>query len=167
MNHRFIPRVALLVCLMVSVVALASILSGCGRFAKTAPGYGPSFEWVDDMRERIRKGVDDPDTVTELLLIVDDLEKTMVELDKEVRAHYANMEKLNSNHGTTRQEFEDAMSQFGETRESYFLKVVDYIFEAKKAAGREYWDDISDIEKTLYEEWRRPYIETSMLGGSK
>ena len=167
MNHRFVPRVALLVCLMVSVVAPASILSGCGRHAKTDPGYGPSSEWIDDMREQIRKNVDDPDTVTELLLIVNDLEKTLAELDKEVRAYYANMDKLYSNYGTTRQEFEDAMSQFDETRETYFEKVVGYIFEAKKAAGKEYWDDVSDIEKTLYEEWRKPYIETSMLGGSK
>ena len=166
MNHRFIPRVALLVCLMVTVVAPA-ILSGCGRHAKTDAGYGPSSEWIDDLRDQIRKNVDDPDTVTELLLIVNDLEKTMAELDKEVRAHYANLEKLDSSYGTTRQEFEDAMSQFGETRETYFKKVVDYIFEAKKAAGREYWDDVSDIEKTLYEEWRRPFVETSMLGGSK
>lgn len=167
MKHQFVPRVPVLVFLTVSVVASALILSGCGRHGKTAPGYGPSSEWIDDMRERIRKEVDDPETVTELLLIVDDLEKTMVELDKEVRAHYANMEKLYSSYGTTRQEFEDAMSQFGETRETYFEKVVDYVFEAKKAAGREYWDDVSDIEKTLYEEWRRPFVETSMLGGSK
>jgi hypothetical protein len=152
---------------MVSVVAPASILSGCGRHGKTDPGYGPSAEWIDDMRDRIRKGVDDPDTVTELLLIVNDLEKTMVELDKEVRAHYANLEKLYSSYGTTRQEFEDTMSRFGETRETYFLKFVDYIFEAKKAAGREYWDEVSDIEKTLYEDWRRPFVETSMQGGSK
>lgn len=164
MNYRLFPRITSIACMTLAVIVLASSLSSCGRFKKTAPAYGPGSEWVDDMRDRIRKSVDDPDKVTELVVVVNKIEMTLIDLDKEVRDYYDTLGELDRNYQTTREEFEDAMDQFNAKRDSYFEKMLSYIFEMKKIAGREDWGKISDIDKTLYEDWQRP-LGSSSSGG--
>jgi len=165
-RSRLSSRITSLLLLMLAFVVLAPSTSGCLRNKKTDPGYGGS-EWIDDWRDRIRKGVDDPDKVTELLLVVDKMEATLIDLDRDLVDYYETLSKLDRDYSTTRDEFEKAMKQFSVTRETHFEALLEHSYEMRKIAGREYWEVISDIDATLYEQWRESPVETSMSGGSR
>ena len=150
-------RIAVFVCLTVAFGALSVSSTGCIRKKATAPGYGPGYEWVDDMRDRIPKSVDDPDKVTGLLAVVDRTELTLIDMDGDVKDYYAALTKLDRDYKTTRGEFQDAFDQFDTKRHQHVEKLLGHMFEMKKIAGKEDWQKVSDIDKTLYEDWQRSF----------
>jgi len=52
---------------------------------------------------------------------------------------------------------EDAMDQFDTKRHQHVEKLLGHMFEMKKIAGKEDWQKVSDIDKTLYESWQRSF----------
>ena len=150
-------RIVLCICLTVLIAALSISSTGCIRKKATAPGYGPGYEWVDDMRDRIQKNINDPDKVTGLVAVVDKIELTLIDLDGEVKAYFATLAKLDRDYNTTREEFQSAMDEFNTARDKNFERMLGFMFEMKKIAGKEDWKKLSDIDKTLYENWQRSY----------
>jgi hypothetical protein len=150
-------RLAAVVCMSVAFGALSVSSTGCIRKKATAPGYGPGYEWVDDMRDRIQKNIDDPDKVTGLLAVIDKIELTLIDMDGDVKDYYADLTKLDRDYKTTRTEFQDAIDQFDTKRHQYFEKMLGHMFDMKKIAGKEDWKKVSDIDKTLYENWQRSF----------
>jgi hypothetical protein len=150
-------RIAAVVCMSVAFGALSVSSTGCIRKKATAPGYGPGYEWVDDMRDRIQKNIDDPDKVTGLLAVIDEVELTLIDMDGDVKDYYTDLTKLDRDYKTTRTEFQDAIDQFDTKRHQYFEKMLGHMFDMKKIAGKEDWKKVSDIDKTLFENWQRPF----------
>ena len=149
-------RIALCICLTALLAVLSFSLAGC-RGKKTESAYGPGNKWVDDMRERVQDKIDDPEKVTDLLVVVDEIEKTLIDLDQDVTDYYTALTKLDKDYNTTREEFQDAIDQFNTRRHEHFEKLLGHIFEMKGIAGKEDWKKLSDIDKTLYESWQRSY----------
>ena len=149
-------RIALCICLSALIAVLSLSLAGC-RGKKTESAYGPGYEWVDEMRGRIPKSVDDPDKVTGLLAVVDKIELTLIDMDGDVKDYYADLTRLDRDYNTARGEFQDAIDQFDTKRHQYFEKLLGHMFEMKRIAGREDWKKMADIDKTLYESWQRAY----------
>jgi len=155
-----------MICLTLSIVVLTSSMSGCLRNKKTAPGYGPSAAWIEDWREKIKESVDDPDKVTQLLQVINEMESLLIELDKEMREHYQTIALLDHDYATSRDVFEREIDEFAETREAYFHRLLDRMFEMKEIAGREDWPALADIDESLWEVWRRSPADTRLPGGT-
>jgi len=151
-QNQFLSRFCLIVLVSVSLFSLA----GC-RGKKTESAYGPAADWVDDMRERLPKDIDDPEKVAKLLVVVDNMETTLVDLDANVKAYYTTLTELDKNYHTTREEFQAAVDKFNTVRHESFEKLIEYMYKMKQIAGEEDWKIISDIDKTLYESWQRDY----------
>ncbi|MCK5405926.1 MAG: hypothetical protein KAJ37_00670 [Candidatus Krumholzibacteria bacterium] len=149
-------RIAMCICLTALLAVLSLSLAGC-RGKKTESAYGPGNKWVDDMREQIQDKIDDPQKVTDLLVVVDQIEKTLIDLDQDVKDYYTALTKLDKNYNATREEFQDAIDQFNAARHEHVEKMLGYMFEMKRIAGQEDWKKLSDIDKTLYENWQRAY----------
>ena len=149
-------RIALCICLTALIAVLLLSLAGCGG-KNTESAYGPGNEWVDDMRARIQDKIDDPQKVTDLLVVVDEIEKSMIDLDQDVKDYYTALTKLDKNYNSTREEFQAAIDDFNAKRRQHRDKMIGVMFEMKRIAGREDWKKLSDIDKTLYEGWQRAY----------
>jgi len=132
------------------------VLAGCGR-DKEESAYGPGNEWVDDMRGLIEKKIDDPQKVTDLLVVVDNIEEALIEMDHAVKAHYSRLDGLDRNYHSTRDEFKAAFDDFNAKRLQIVDRMIGYMSDMKRIAGREDWKTVSDIDKTLYESWQRTY----------
>jgi hypothetical protein len=149
-------KTVLCICAVVASAVLLLSLAGCGG-KNTKSVYGPGHDWVNDMRERVQEQIDDPDKVADLLLVVDQVEETVIELDQNVMDYYTALTKLDKNYNSTRDEFQAVMDQFNKEREEAFEEVLGHVFKMKKIAGREDWKKLSDIDKTLYQDWQRAY----------
>jgi hypothetical protein len=144
--------VYLAVCCVVSLV----LLVGCGRNKKES-AYGPGNEWVNDMRDQIQKNIDDPEKVTKLLAVVDEIEIVLMEMDQAVLVYYATLDSLDADYNSTREDFQSVIDAFNVQRLERSNELVGHMFEMKRIAGREDWKTVSDIDKTLYESWQRTF----------
>lgn len=143
-------------CLIVCYAVLSILLVGCSR-NKNESTYGPGNEWISDMRDRIRNEIDDPGKVTRLLGIVDKIEISLVEMDKAVLAYYSTLNSLDADYNSKREDFQSAIDAFNVQRLERAKELLGYLFDMKQIAGREDWKKVSDIDKTLYENWQRGY----------
>ena len=146
----------LVICLVLAFAALSLSSTGC-KGKKNKSTYGPGAGWVTDMRDRIQDEIDDPEKVTALLAVLDKVERVVIEMDGEVKNYYAALTTLDRDYNSTREDFQAQMDKFNTMREGYFEKLLTYMFEMKRIAGKEDWKKLSDIEKTLYESWQRSY----------
>ena len=149
-------RIVLFICLTALIAVLSVSLTGC-RGKKTESTYGPGNEWIDDMRDRVKDEIDDPEKVAGLMAVIDKMELTLIDMDGMVKDYYTTVAKLDRDYNTTREEFQSAIDQFNTTRRGYLEKMLGCLFEMKEIAGREDWKKMSDIDKTLYEKWQRSY----------
>ncbi len=156
MHSSLFRRIVWYGCLTALVAMMLFSLGGCGG-KKTESSYGPAAEWVDDMREQIQKDIDDPEKVAALLVVVDNIEITLVDLDENVKTYYKTLTELDKNYNTTREEFQAAIDTFNAMRKEIFEKLLEQMAEMKRIAGEEDWKKIADIDTTLYESWQRSY----------
>ena len=156
-NFIFRRSIALCMCLAMLFLFVSLLSTGCGKGKKTESTYGPGNVWVDDMRKRIHDKVDDPQKVADLLAVVDEVEKMLIDLNRDLEDYYAELHKLSENYKSTRAEFQAAVDDFNAKRYQYGLSTLGFIFEMKRIAGREDWKKVADIDKTLYESWQPDY----------
>jgi hypothetical protein len=128
-------------------------MSGCGKKAELP--YGPGGKWIDDMRERISKDIDDPDKSIRLLEQVDRIETVLIELDDTLLEYYDRLEALDADHKSKREDFQKEIDSFNESRDEAVDRLISIVVEMKNIAGRDDWESISDIDETLYESWQR------------
>ena len=119
--------------------------------------YGPGGKWIDDMRTRITKNVEDPDKSIKLLEQVDEMEFVLMELDQNVVDYYNRLALLDENYNSTREEFQKEIDAFNKYRHNAVVKLFEITVEMKSIAGRADWEAISDMDETLYESWQRSY----------
>jgi hypothetical protein len=141
---------------LIFVLVLATaVISGCGN--KAGLPYGPGGEWIDDMRERITKDIDDPDKSIRLLEQVDRIETVLIELDDTLLEYYDGVEKLDADHSSKREDFQKEIDTFNEHRNEALDRLISIVVEMKNVAGRTDWESISDIDETLYESRQRSF----------
>jgi hypothetical protein len=139
------------VALLTTAIAL---LSGCaGR--NTSADQAPSAKWFDETRERIRNEFTDPEQVAALTKVVDQMEVTMNDLDKDVVDYYAKVAALDRDYGTTREQFQEAVDGFNARLGVVYEEMLIFLGELKRIAGRDGWKTLSDIDQMLYETWQR------------
>ncbi len=143
-----------ILCLVVLLTAALALLSACaGR--KAPSDQAPSAKWFDDMRERIRSEFADPQQVVALTGVVDQMEITMNDLDKEVVDYYEKLHALDKDYGTTREQFQEVIDGFNARQKVVYEEMLGYAGELKRIAGREGWKKLSDMDEMLYESWQR------------
>jgi hypothetical protein len=142
------------VCLVAVLAAAVAPVSGC-RGRKASPEQAPGAGWFDDMRERIRDNFDNPGQVVALTGVVDQMEATMVELDRATLDYYAKIAALDRDYGATRGQFQALVDEFNASQRTTFEKMLVHAAELRRIAGPEGWKKISDIDKTIYESWQR------------
>ena len=96
------------------------------------------------MRKRIQKKIDDPQKAAELLIVVDDVEATLMDLNDDVEAYYGELRKLGENYKSTRAEFQAAIDDFNAKRLDYAKNILGFIFEMKRIAGTEDWKTLAE-----------------------
>jgi hypothetical protein len=128
-------------------------ISGCGK--KSEAPYGPGGKWIDNMRERITQEIEDPDKSIRLLEQVDRLEAVLIELDDTLVQYYEELQELDADYSSKREDFQNAIDSFNEYRAETLGRLVNIVLEMKKIAGRADWSIVSDIDGTLYESWQR------------
>ena len=143
-----------ILCLAVLAAAAFSLASGCaGR--KVSTDQAPSAKWFDDMRKRIGSEFTDPQQVVALLGVVDKMEVTMNDLDKEVVGYYEHLRALDKDYNTTREQFQEAVDAFNARQRAVYDEMLVNLGDLKRIAGREGWKKISDMDEMLYESWQR------------
>jgi hypothetical protein len=136
---------------------LSATLPGCGKLRKKDAAFEPGGDWVTTMRAHIQESVSDPDRATGMLAVVDSVEADLAQLDAEVLALYEDIRTLDANAESTRNDFDAALSRFDALRDDYRHRFLNSMFEMKELATRQEWEKLSDLDKTLYEQWQRPF----------
>ena len=142
-----------------TILAIALVLvmgPGCGK--KSESTYGPGAEWVDDMRERISKNIEDQDKSIKLLEQVDRIEAVLIDLDHTLRGYYKRLNQLDENYHSTREDFQKEIDSFNDYRHKSVIELINITIEMKIIAGRADWEKVSDMDETLYESWQRSYV---------
>jgi len=147
-------RWPVLLCIVGLLAAALTPLSGC-RGRKASPEPAPTAVWFDDLRERIRGEFNQPDQVVALLGVVDRMEATMTGLDRGVADYHAKIAALDRDYGATREQFQGVVDEFNAQQRAVFEQMLVYVAELKRIAGREGWQKLSDMDKTLYESWQK------------
>lgn len=154
MNSRISSCVSVVLSGAALVLLVAGVtMTGCGK--KEMAPYGPGGTWVEDTRSRITENISDPDKATRLLAQVDRIEEVLTDLDHELREYYATLETLDEDYHSTREDWQNAVDGFNAYRSGALQNLIDIVLEMKKIAGREDWEAVSDMDKTLYESWQR------------
>jgi hypothetical protein len=142
-------------CAVFAIAIISAVATGCGK--KSESPYGPGGEWVDNLRERITKNIEDHDKSIKLLEQVDRIEAVLMDMDDTVLGFYARLNQLDANYHSTREDFQKEIDSFNEYRHKKVNELISISKEMKKISGRSDWEKVSDMDKTLYESWQRSY----------
>jgi Mg2+ and Co2+ transporter CorA len=109
--------------------------------------FEPGTEWVEDMRDRIEKNIEDPNKKTDLLALVDQIEKDLVELDRVVQKLYADLRTLNDNYNASPEEYRKVISEFEADRKEVQDRIVNSRFKMRDLSTPEEWKKLVDYSK--------------------
>ncbi len=128
---------------------LLGLVSGCSMFGKKEKAeFKPGSEWIEDMRDRVRENIEDPGKKTDMLAVVDQVEKDLWELDRVVRKLYANLRTLNDNYNASPEEFRKVISEFEADRKEVRDRIVDSRFKMRDLSTPEEWKKLTDERKS-------------------
>lgn len=130
-----------------SLLLIFILLSGCSKGQKKQAPLLPGQDWLDNMRGRIEKHIDDPAKKAQLLLLVEQDEKTFKEMFQETKTFYHDMYTLDKNYNSTQDDFRKLFADYNATRDRLRNQAVENRFKMKVLTTPEEWSHVSDISK--------------------
>ena len=133
---------------VLTLCVLLGFVSACSMFGKKETDeFEPVSEWIEDKRERVAENIKDPDKKNDMLAVVDQLEKDLMELDRIIQKLYANLNTLNGNYNSTPEEFRKVFSEFEAERKEIRDRIIDSRFKMRNLSTPEEWEEITDYSK--------------------
>ena len=103
----------------------------------------PGNEWVEEMRTRIETVISEPAKKNNMLSIVKETERDLLELDRVIQKFYADMGKLKDNYGASREDFARAISEFEAERKIVGQRIIDKRFQMRDLSTPEEWQRLT------------------------
>lgn len=132
-------RYAILVLLLLLCVTL--VVVGCSRGAKNPPV--PGEEWVDDLRSRINKHIDDPQKKGLLMDLVDQDVGLFKELAQVTAADTKRLLAVDKDYYATPADFRSVFDEYNRTRYRLRAQSMAIRFKMQALCTPEEWQDIS------------------------
>ena len=130
-----------------SLLLIFILLAGCSKGQKKQAPLLAGQDWLDDMRGRIEKHIDDPAKKAQLLLLVEQDEKTLKEMFQETKTFYHDVYTLDKNYNSTQDDFRKLFADYNATRDRLRNQTVENRFKTKALTTPEEWQHLSKISK--------------------
>ena len=130
-----------------SLLLIFILLSGCSKGQKKQAPLLAGQDWLDDMRGRIEKHIDDPAKKAQMLELVEQDEKTLKEIFHETKTFYRAVYTLDKNYNSTQDDFRKLSADYNATRDRLRNQTVENRFKTKALTTPEEWSHVSDISK--------------------
>ena len=99
----------------------------------------PGQAFVDNISSFAKQNISERDRKKEILSLVDDMEGALEDFSEQLKDSGKRMVKLNRDHSSTRQVFEEVLDELNEGRISTQEKILDLRFKMKDRMTREEW----------------------------
>ena len=126
---------------------LLGLFSGCsisGKKEKAEIERGS--KWVEDMQDRIKDEIEDPDKKNEMLALIVQTEKDLEGLDRVFQKLYADMGTLNDNYNARPEEYQKVFSEFEAGRKKAHNRILDSRFKIRDLSTPEEWKELMEME---------------------
>ena len=100
----------------------------------------PGQAFIDNMSSFTKESISEPDRKKKILSFVDDMENALEDFSEQLKDSGKHMVKLNRDHSSTRQAFEEVLDKLNESRISTQEKILDLRFKMKDRMTREEWE---------------------------
>ena len=130
--------------IVLAVFVASGIIYGCGGAGKKEDSkFEVGHEWVEDMRERISEVIQDQGRKSEMLAIVDRVEKDLMELDRIVVTLYTDLGRLTDDYDSTPDDFQEVIAKFQADREVVRDRIFDNDFKMRDLSTPDEWRDLT------------------------
>jgi hypothetical protein len=123
------------------------LLSGCSKGQKKHATPLAGDDWLNDMRGRIEKHIDDPVKKTQLLELVDQDEKVFREMYQETKTFYHDMYTIDKSYNSTQDDFRKLFADYNATRDRLRNQSIENRFKMIALTTPEEWRHLSKISK--------------------
>lgn len=131
----------------IAACVAVALMPGCGK--KSMIDRSQGVDPVTEFRAAIVENIQDPDTRTKILDIVDQGEAKLQEFYQFYEQHRERMESLSSDYNATREDLEKAMSELNARYRELALSMVADRFAIKDLTTHEEWEAIARAERSL------------------
>jgi hypothetical protein len=133
---------------VLALCVLLGLFFGCSKAGKKEKNeFKPGSEWIEDMRERVADEIEDPGKKTEMLAVVDQLEKDLWELDRIVQKLYADLGTLTKDYNAIPEAFHKAIAEFEADRQVIRDRIINSRFKMRDLSTPEEWEELTDYSK--------------------
>jgi cysteinyl-tRNA synthetase len=148
---------------MVSIGSVCLVLfllvAGCSH--KPKPSATESAESAfDELRAAVRSEIKDPEKATQGTALVDQLERLVIEANKDRKAHDEKIRSLNANYDATEEEFQTAFSGFNARQKDRQDRVLAINQRAKDLTTEEEWKAIAKVREEMLKKALEATLET-------
>jgi hypothetical protein len=137
---------------MVSIGSVCLVLfllvAGCSH--KPKPSATESAESAfDELRAAVRREIKDPEKAAQGTYLVDQLERLVIEANKDRKAHYDKIWSLNANYDVTEEEFQAAFRAFNARQKNRQDGVLEINQRAKNLTTEEEWNALAKVHEEM------------------
>jgi hypothetical protein len=137
---------------MVSIVGASLVfflfIGGCSH--KPKPSAMESARGAfDDLRAAVQREIKDPDKAAQGTDLVDQLERLVIEANKDRKAHDEKIRSLNANYDATEEEFQTAFSGFNARQKDRQDRVLEINQRAKELTTEEEWKALAKVREEM------------------
>jgi hypothetical protein len=131
-------------------LVLFLLIAGCSQ--KSKPSALKSAEGAfDELRAAVRSEIKDPDKAAQGTQLVDQLERLMIEANKDRKAHDDKIRSLNANYDATEEQFQAAFREFNGRQKNRQDRVLEINQRAKNLTTEEEWNALAKKHKEMLE----------------
>ena len=136
-------------CCMLLLCALGLFASGCSR---TKPAVGPTVErYTQALRDAVASNVPEGTRRTQMLSIVDQVEKLHLRFAQETTSFVTSYRSINADYDATRATLDDLFSEYEAQRVSARDEALALHMQLAALATASEWNAIAKAEQKLYE----------------
>lgn len=134
-----------LTCAALVIAAVLALVPGCSKFGKKDRTiYEKQNQWIQYMEEQIADHIKDPETRTEMLVIVDQVGQDLSELIIITRKLYTDFVKLDESYTATPEDYQKLLSEFEADRKLVSERVIEGRFKLKDLTTPQEWEALTD-----------------------
>lgn len=126
-----------------------ALLLGCSKKAKIES----TSDWLTQMRQSINMEVKDPERAAQIMEVLATVDTDLNNWNSYQTEYQQNFLKLNANYDVSREEFRTFIATYNSNRHQMKESLIEARFKIKGFCTEDEWEKISELEKTLFQQW--------------
>lgn len=135
--------------LVVFLGTILLLLAGCSGKSKVES----TSDWLAQMKKSVSDTVKDPHRTHQITHELEQVEIKMDAWNTYLVEHKSELRKLNANYDSTPEDFRAFIDSYNSKRHSLKKQLLAARFKIKELSTEDEWDDIAELEKSLFLQW--------------